>query len=63
MTTQLAAGFDVARDDIPKGLVEAITYDSKSIGITRRMVIYTPPGYAKDREYPVLYLLHGDRRR
>jgi len=23
------------------------------------MVVYTPPGYAKDREYPVLYLLHG----
>ena len=59
MTTQPAAGFDVARDDIPKGLVEAIAYDSKSIGITRRMVVYTPPDYAKDREYPVLYLLHG----
>ncbi len=52
-------GFDVAREDIPKGLVEAVTYESKSIGITRRMVVYTPPGYANDREYPVLYLLHG----
>lgn len=59
MTTKPAAGFDVARDDVPKGLVETITYDSKSIGIARRMVVYTPPGYAKDREYPVLYLLHG----
>lgn len=52
-------GFDLVREDIPKGLVEAITYESKSIGIMRRMVVYTPPGYTKDREYPVLYLLHG----
>ncbi len=59
MTIQPAAGFDVARDDIPKGLVETLTYDSESIGITRRMVVYAPPGYVKDREYPVLYLLHG----
>lgn len=59
MTTQPGAGFDVAREDIPRGLVEAVTYESKSIGITRRMVVYTPPGYANDREYPVLYLLHG----
>ena len=59
MTTQPTTGFDIAREDVPKGLVETITYDSKSIGITRRMVVYTPPGYAKDVEYPVLYLLHG----
>ena len=23
------------------------------------MVIYTPPGYSRDRKYPVFYLLHG----
>jgi dipeptidyl aminopeptidase/acylaminoacyl peptidase len=23
------------------------------------MQVYTPPGYSKDRKYPVLYLLHG----
>jgi enterochelin esterase family protein len=30
-------------------------------GETRSMVVYTPPGYAqeRDRRYPVLYLLHG----
>ena len=23
------------------------------------MQVYTPPGYSKDKKYPVLYLLHG----
>ena len=34
-------------------------YDSKSVGVKRKMVVYTPPGYSKDGKYPVLYLLHG----
>ena len=36
-----------------------IAYDSKSVGTTRKMQVYTPPGYSKDKKYPVLYLLHG----
>ena len=36
-----------------------ITYDSKSVGATRKMQVYTPPGYSQDKKYPVLYLLHG----
>jgi enterochelin esterase-like enzyme len=36
-----------------------VTYDSKSVGTTRKMQVYTPPGYSKDKKYPVLYLLHG----
>ncbi len=53
------AGFNVPREGIPRGQVEMITYDSKSVGTTRRMHVYTPPGYSKDKKYPVLYLLHG----
>ena len=35
-------------------------YDSKAAGVTRRIIVYTPPGYGKgDEKYPVLYLLHG----
>ena len=26
---------------------------------TRKMQVYTPPGYSTDKKYPVLYLLHG----
>ena len=36
-----------------------VEYDSKTVGVRRKMVIYTPPGYSKDSKYPVLYLLHG----
>jgi len=53
------ASFDVNRDNIPHGRLEMIEYDSKTVGTKRRMQVYTPPGYTKDKKYPVLYLLHG----
>ena len=53
------AGFDAERDGIPQGKVEKIEYESKTVGATRRMQVYTPPGYTADETYPVLYLLHG----
>ncbi|UCG57680.1 MAG: esterase family protein [Phycisphaerales bacterium] len=52
-------GFDVRRDDITRGAVQTVEYDSKSVGIKRKMLVYTPPGYSKQVKYPVLYLLHG----
>jgi len=51
--------FDSRRDDVPHGKVEMISYESKSVGTTRAMLVYTPPGYSADKQYPVLYLLHG----
>jgi enterochelin esterase-like enzyme len=53
------ADFNVVRDNIPHGKLEMIQYDSKTVGATRNMNVYTPPGYSADRKYPVLYLLHG----
>lgn len=52
-------GFDRKRDDIPHGKLEMIEYDSKTVGTTRKMQVYTPPGYSTEKKYPVLYLLHG----
>jgi enterochelin esterase family protein len=52
-------GFDARRDGVPAGRVETIEYDSKTVGVRRKMVIYTPPGYSADQTYPVFYLLHG----
>src|SRR4051812_28545112 len=52
-------GFDQARQGIEKGKLERVNYDSKSVGVSRWMEVYTPPGYSKDKKYPVLYLLHG----
>ena len=53
------AGFNVQREGIPHGEVAVVEYDSKSLGTRRAMRVYTPPGYTKDRKYPVLYMLHG----
>lgn len=47
------------RDGIARGKLEMIEYESKTVGTTRKMNVYTPPGYSKDNKYPVLYLLHG----
>jgi enterochelin esterase family protein len=47
--------------NVPHGALTAHEYDSKAVHRVRRVVVYTPPDYAKDTEtkYPVLYLFHG----
>ncbi len=50
----------MAVHDVPHGEVRAVWYDSPTLGMKRRMMIYLPPGYEQTRvKYPVLYLLHG----
>lgn len=47
-------------NDVPHGALSKVWYNSPSLGLYRRMYIYTPPGYEESNEkYPVLYLLHG----
>ncbi len=53
------AGFDSLRPGISRGKIDTITYQSKTVGTSRRALIYTPPGFSKKNKYPVLYLLHG----
>ena len=45
--------------DVPHGMVSILPYVSKTLGVARNAWVYTPPGYAEDDDYPVLYLLHG----
>ena len=46
--------------NVPHGTVHENYYESKSLGVPRRVDVYTPPGYETGRgTYPVLYLLHG----
>jgi enterochelin esterase-like enzyme len=51
--------FDAKRDGIERGKMEMVEYESTSVGTKRKAQVYTPPGYTKDKKYPVLYLLHG----
>ncbi len=54
-----ADGFDRPREDIARGRIETVEYDSTTVGTRRRMRVYLPPGYSDETKYPVLYLLHG----
>ncbi len=53
------AGFDSLRTKIARGKLDSMVYESKTVGSSRKVFIYTPPGYSKSQKYPVLYLLHG----
>ncbi|WP_331966686.1 alpha/beta hydrolase [Ohtaekwangia sp.] len=52
-------GFDSLRAAIPHGKIDTIYYYSKTVGVKRRALVYTPPGFTQTKKYPVLYLLHG----
>ena len=51
--------FDQIRADIPHGKIDTINYNSSTVGTERTTLVYTPPGYSSEKNYPVLYLLHG----
>ena len=47
-------------NNVPHGTVSKVWYESPSLGINRRMTVYTPAGYeSSGKRYPVFYLLHG----
>jgi enterochelin esterase family protein len=53
-----AADYQV--NDVPHGTVAQAWHPSPTLGLKRRLYVYTPPGYeAGANRYPVLYLLHG----
>lgn len=54
-----SAAFEAAQD-VPHGEVRQVWYRSGTLGMPRRMHVYTPPGYESGTaKYPVFYLLHG----
>src|ERR1051325_2880335 len=59
LVKQAPPGFDSLRAAIPHGKIDTISYASKTVDTIRRALIYTPPGFSKNKKYPVLYLLHG----
>ena len=59
MALHAPRGFDSLRADVMHGKIDTAHYRSKTVGTTRRAIVYTPPGFSKNRRYPVLYLLHG----
>ncbi len=47
--------------NVPHGKINYHYYQSETLGRTRRLLVYTPPGFdrSEDKDYPVLYLIHG----
>lgn len=53
-------GYLFSVNDVPHGTVRKCWYDSPSLGMKRRLTVYTPAGYEEgSKKYPVFYLLHG----
>ena len=52
-------GFDRRQNNVIYGEVTEREYESKTTGMNRKCLVYTPPGYDPSLRYPVLYLLHG----
>ena len=55
-------GYYYSANDVPHGSVAKVWYDSPTLGMTRRMTVYTPAGYyaaGNKTKYPVLYVCHG----
>lgn len=46
-------------NEVPHGDVAKVWYDSPTLKMQRRLTVYTPAGYDKGKDYPVMYLLHG----
>lgn len=45
---------------VPHGTVAKVWYNSPTLGMDRRLTVYTPAGYeTSGKRYPVFYLLHG----
>jgi enterochelin esterase-like enzyme len=59
MERHAPAGYDSLRAEIPHGRIDTVAYVSKTVGVSRKALVYTPPSYARSKKYPVLYLLHG----
>jgi enterochelin esterase family protein len=48
------------KKNVPHGTMSIVYYDSNVTNSTRRMFVWTPPGYfSNSAKLPVLYLMHG----
>ena len=46
-------------NDVPHGTLSKVWYYSPTLGMNRRLTVYTPAGYESgNKRYPVFYLLH-----
>lgn len=52
--------FADATENVVKGKIEEFTYTSKATNKTHKVLVQLPAKYSQDKQYPVLYLFHGE---
>ncbi len=52
-------GYSMEQADTGYGEVVNISYESEATDSIRKAKVLLPEGYAEDKEYPVLYMMHG----
>jgi Enterochelin esterase and related enzymes len=53
-------GFADASENVEKGKMEEFTYVSKTTNKTHKVLVQLPANYSQEKQYPVLYLFHGE---
>ena len=53
-------GFADASENVEKGKIEEFTYVSKTTNKTHKVLVQLPANYSQEKQYPVLYLFHGE---
>lgn len=53
-------GFADASENVEKGKIEEFTYTSKTTNKAHKVLVQLPAKYSQDKQYPVLYLFHGE---
>ncbi len=59
ITEDVPATIGATKSDVTYGDIIEITYNSKTTGTDRKANVILPLDYSEDKQYPVLYLLHG----
>ncbi|WP_433753706.1 alpha/beta hydrolase [Paenibacillus amylolyticus] len=59
LISSAVTGYDQYRENIPRGVMETVEYPSRTVGNSRKAMVYTPPDFSSTTMYPVLFLLHG----
>ncbi len=47
-------------ENVEKGMIEEFAYTSKTTNKTHNVLVQLPANYSQDKQYPVLYLFHGE---
>lgn len=48
-------------ENVEKGKIEEFTYTSKTTSKEHKVLVQLPAKYSQDKQYPVLYLFHGEK--